>query len=472
MAIKLETTLQPRQELRLKLAPQIIQSIEILQLPIMDLQERIEQELEENPALEMELKPPAEVETEEKETAETDNDIERLMGNLDEWRDYFRQTESRRYDDEDKDDKLEALQNTSDKPISLHEHLYNQLRLTTIPEHLREIAENIIFNLDRNGYLRYPIEEIVRAMEPVRSVEEGKAALQIVQSLEPKGVGARDLVECLLLQLDPKDPHLELKRKIITQHLKEIEQNKLPQVAKACNISLEQLKQILNEIGELNPRPGSLFSDEVVPYIVPDVIVEEKEGNYEVILQEHYLPNLYISPEYQRMLRDASNGTEAREWIRRKIESANWLIKSIEQRRSTLYKVASKIVEMQKGFFERGISGLRPLKMQDVADAIGMHVSTVSRAIAGKYMQTPRGIYEMKFFFTGGLNTAEGVAQSWDAIKQKLLDIIAKEDKRNPLSDEEIVKKFAEAGTPIARRTVTKYRQALNIPSSRQRRQY
>jgi RNA polymerase sigma-54 factor len=467
--MKLETTLQPRmdQRLQLRLAPQIIQSIEILQLPILALQERIEQELEANPTLELEA--PGD---EEKVDEQAETDIERLTDDLDEWRDYYRQTESRPSRDEDKDEKLEALQNTSDKPITLQEHLNNQLRFLTVPENLRDIAQNIIYNLDRSGYLQYPLEEIVRSMEPVRSVEEGKAALEIVQGLEPRGVGARDLSECLLLQLDPRDANIELKRSLITAHLKDIEQNKLPKVAKECGVSVETVKQMISEIAVLNPRPGALFSDEVVPYVVPDVIVEENGDKYEVTLQEHYLPNLYISPEYRRMLRDARNGTETRDWIRRRIESASWLIKSIEQRRNTLYRVASKIVEFQKGFLDHGITRLRPLKMQEVADAVNMHVSTVSRAISGKYMQTPRGIYDMKFFFTGGLNTATGQEQSWDAVKQNLLDMIEKEDKQSPLSDEEIEEKFIEAGIPIARRTITKYRKILRIPSSRQRRQY
>ena len=464
--MKLQTTLQPRLEQRLKLAPQIIQSIEILQLPILALQERIEQELEENPTLELES--PSETES---PAEEPDTEVERLTNSMDEWRDYFSQTETRR-SVSDKDEKLEAMQNTSDKPITLHEHLINQLHLLTIPDHLSEIAENIILNLDHNGYLPYPLEEIVRGMEPVRTIEEGRAGLEIVQRLEPRGVGARDLQECLLLQLDHRDPHYDLKRKLISEHLKDIEQNKLPRVAKACGLGIEAVKALLIEIGHLNPRPGSLFSDELVPYVIPDVIVEMNEGKYEVILQEHYLPHLYISPEYQRMLRDSRNGTEARDWIRRKIESASWLIKAIEQRRNTLYRVASKIVELQKDFLDHGISRLHPLKMQEVADAISMHVSTVSRAISGKYMQTPRGIYDMKFFFTGGMNMADGQEQSWDAVKQKLREITAQEDKKNPLSDDEIMKKFAESGTPIARRTVTKYRKALRIPSSRQRRQY
>ena len=464
--MKLQTTLQPRLEQRLKLAPQIIQSIEILQLPLLALQERIDQELEENPTLEIET--PAEDET---PAEEPDTELERLTNSMDEWREYFSQTESRR-SFSDKDEKLEAMQNTSDKPITLQEHLNNQLHLMTISDNIREVAENIIFNLDHNGYLPYPLEEIVRGMEPARTIEEGKAALDIVQGLEPRGVGARDLMECLLLQLDPRDLHFELKRNIVTFHLKDIEQNRLPRVAKVCGLGMDALKQMLAEIAELNPRPGSLFSDEVVPYVVPDIIVEMNEGKYEVILQEHYLPHLYISPEYQRMLRDSKNGSEAREWIRRKIESAGWLIKAIEQRRNTLYRVASKIVELQKDFLDHGISHLHPLKMQEVADAIGMHVSTVSRAISGKYMQTLRGIYDMKFFFTGGMNMADGQEQSWDSVKQKLREIVAQEDTKNPLSDEEIMKKFAEAGTPIARRTVTKYRKALSIPSSRQRREY
>ncbi|MEW6360022.1 MAG: RNA polymerase factor sigma-54 [Planctomycetota bacterium] len=478
--MKMEISLQPRLELRLKLAPQIIQSIEILQLPMLALQDRITQELEENPALELEEPAPADeqlrTETgaeEPPERAEQAAEYDRLADLADGWQDFFTQTGGRRYRSSgDKDEKLEALQNTAAPPIGLQDHLHSQLMLLDLPPEKRELAENIIYNLDPNGYVRHPLAEIGESLEPPRTEEEMAEALKIVQNLEPPGVAARDLQECLLLQIDPKEPNYALKRQLITHHLQDIENNRLPKIAKALGQSIETLKALIDEIGSLNPKPGSLYGGEVVPYIVPDVIVEKDRGEYMVQLQDHFLPNLYISPEFRGMLRDNKNQGETKEWIRRKIEAAKWLIESIEQRRSTLQRVSQKIVEKQKTFLDHGIKHLKPLKMQEVADELGIHVSTVSRAIAHKYMQTPRGIHDMKFFFTGGLAKDNGEVESWDAVRQKLLEVIDKENKRNPLSDDEITNLLRQQGIDIARRTVTKYRKALRISSSRKRKQY
>ena len=230
---------------------------------------------------------------------------------------------------------------------------------------------------------------------------------------------------------------------------------------------------MIDFIRTLNPKPGSFFGGEHVPYIIPEVKVEYIDGKYEVILLENSnFPQLRISSFYRRIISEKASDPQTRQYIQRKIESARWLIDAIEQRRNTLYKVAVKIVEMQKKFLDEGIFHLQTLKMQDVADAVGIHVSTVSRAIAHKYMQTPQGIFEMKFFFTGGFKSSDGTMESWEAIRQKLTVIIAKEDKSNPLSDEELVKMLKVSGVDIARRTVTKYRKNMKIPSSRQRKEF
>jgi len=473
--MKMEISLQPRLEQRLKLAPQIIQSIEILQLPIMALQERITQELEENPVLEVQEE---QEELPQPEPVKAEPEYEKLADLADNWQDFYQETRPFRSPfrgssgDGDEDEKLEALQNTPAKPVTLQEHLLSQLGFLDLEPEIVELAENIIGNLDSNGYLEHPLEDIVKATEKDFTEEQAREALKVVQSLEPRGVGARDLAECLLLQLDPDDPEYETKKLLITTYLEDIEKNKLPQIARKIGKSIEDLKDLIAQIGTLNPKPGALYGAEPPPYIVPDVIVEKVNDDYEVTLQEHHLPSLYISPQYRRMLRDRNGNKDTKEWIRRKIESAKWLIESIEQRRSTLYRVAVKIVEKQRAFLDHGISHLKPLKMQDVADEIHVHISTVSRAIAHKYMQTPRGIFDMKFFFTGGLNKADGNVEAWDSVRQKLLEIIQKEDKRHPLSDKEIESRLKAQGIDIARRTVTKYREALNIPSSRKRKVY
>lgn len=477
--MKMEISLQPRLELKLKLAPQIIQSIEILQLPMLALQERITQELEENPALELEEPVSAEEPVEAvtaadataTPTAQTE-EYDRLADLADGWQDFFTQTGRRFASSGDKDEKLEALQNTAARPITLQDHLHAQIGLLELSEEDAALADNIIYNLDANGYLRHPLKEIGESLDPPRTEEQMARALEIVQRLEPRGIAARDLQECLLLQLDPNENDYALKREMIRNHLEDIENNRLPRIAKALGRSIETIKDLILEIGSLNPKPGALYGGEVVPYIIPDVVVDSDNGRYVVTLQDHFLPHLYISPEFRKMLRDGKNENDTREWIRRKIESAKWLIESIEQRRSTLHRVSEKIVSKQKDFLDHGITRLKPLKMQEVADELGIHVSTVSRAIAHKYMQTPRGIYDMKFFFTGGLSKENGDMESWDAVRQKLLDVIEKEDKTNPLSDEDITVKLQSQGIDIARRTVTKYRKALRIPSSRKRKKY
>jgi RNA polymerase sigma-54 factor len=260
---------------------------------------------------------------------------------------------------------------------------------------------------------------------------------------------------------------------LISNHLDDLEQNRLPTIEKKTGIPIETIKEALEQLRRLDPRPGARYASDRSAYVLPDLIVEpDDDGDYVVRLADQYTPQLSISRHYQRLLRNKNADPEARAFLQKKLQSARWLIESIEQRRNTLLKVARAIIDHQKDFLDKGPESLEPLKMQQIADKVGVHVTTVSRAVDDKWIQTPRGIFSLKRFFGGGTKTADGEDVAWDTIKQKLLEVIAKEDKQNPLSDEEIVEALGKAGLPVARRTVTKYRQALKIPSSRQRKEY
>jgi RNA polymerase sigma-54 factor len=488
-----------RLEQRLKLAPQIIQSIEILQLPLLALEQRINQELVENPVLELRQTSPEEAPSSSQEPLEDrtaeETDFAKLDDLAEDWEDYFSYTSRPRSSEPEEDKKFQAIQNTPAPAPSLQDYLTMQLNLLNLKEDLRIAVENIIYNIDDNGYLRYPIEEIAASLTaPVESgqpsgvsLEKLEEALKIVQGLDPPGVGARSLKECLLLQLSGGEPPLA--RKIIEDHLEDVQKNLYPRVARALGVSIEEVKEAVEFIGHLNPYPGALFSGESAHYVLPDVIVEVQDGEYEVRLEERLTSNIFISSYYRRLLQSRRGDPKVRSFVRKKMQAARWLIDAIEQRRNTLFKIANALVEFQKEFLEKGVAYLKPLKMQEVADVTGVHVSTVSRAISGKYIQTPFGIYEMKFFFAGGPAqkpsgpiTRPGApalparekskGDSWKAVKYKISQLVAKEDKKNPLSDEEIVKKLRAEGTQIARRTVAKYRRELGLPSSRRRREY
>jgi RNA polymerase sigma-54 factor len=480
--MRLETALEQRLEQKLKLAPQIIQSIEILQLPLLELDKLIKQELEENPVLEMReekdapekregMEEPAAKETTLEKTKD-DEQFEKLLDLEDDYPDYFSHAQGPPKSVLEKDKKMEAMQNTAAKPPTLQDYLFQQFNLKVRDDRERTAAERIIYNIDGNGYLRYGLEEIFDFTSGTVSRETAEAILSEIQSLDPPGVGARNTTECLLLQLDPSDEKFVIKEKLIRNHLDDIRKNRLPKIAKELGKSLDEVKDLLEELAKLNPRPGSLFANESAQYILPDVVVEQVDGEFKVRLQDQYVPSLRISKMYRKLLRDKKKDPKTREFIKKKIEAAKWLIEAIEQRQSTLNRVSEKIFEHQRSFLEHGISHLNPLKMQRIANSLDIHVSTVSRAIADKYVQTDRGIYPLKFFFTGGTSTSLGERISRTSVQNKVKEIIDNEDRSAPLSDEEIADTLRKEGLNIARRTVTKYRKMMKIPSSRQRKTY
>lgn len=484
------------QELRMVqkqvLAPRMIQSMEILQLPIMALQERIEQEMQENPLLELreedpdlpeepvEADNPDAPSEEERELVvdegkNNEEDFERLLNMDAEWPDHFeeRSRPSSTRVEEEGDRKHDAMANMVARPPSLQDYLLGQLGWFDLEPDLRQMAERIIYSLDTNGYLIVPLEDMVDPQGPPDQLALAQRALSLVQKLDPRGVGARNLRECLLLQLTPGMPHFEHLRTLISSHLEDLEHNRLPLIERKTGYSMQVIQDTLEELRKLKPKPGAEFVDVHIPSVTPDVFVELGEDNkYKVRLEDERTPRLFISPYYRQLLMNGDATQEEREYIKRKINSAQWLIDSIEQRRNTLTRVAQAIVDHQTQFLSEGPEAIEPLKMQQIADKVGVHVTTVSRAVDDKWIQTPRGIFPLKRFFGGGTVSADGEEVAWDAVRLKLQEVIDKESKQHPLSDDDLVKELAKHGLTVARRTVTKYRKAMSIPSSRQRRDW
>jgi RNA polymerase sigma-54 factor len=486
--------MQVRLEQRMKLAPRMIQSMEILQLPLQALEERIQQELVANPVLEVgepgessPESPPEIVEAAPQAVAEEERplkvddqggaeEFEKLENMSSEWDDFFREDYVPRQvnSPDGRDAKLDAMQNTAAAGATLQESLLEQFSYFTTDPLMRELGETIIRNLDDNGYLRTSLEEICQDVRGAAKADQAESALRLVQRLDPPGVGARDLKECLLLQLQGPEGENDLVRRIVAEHLSDIENNRYPQVAKRLGVTMEQVKEAVEKIRKLNPKPGASVSGEVVPYIVPDVeiVYDEKHDEYRVNIIDERMPTLQISGLYRKMLRDRALDDKTREFVARNVRSARWLIEAIEQRRHTLQRVVQSIIKFQRPFLDLGPEHLLPLKMQQVADDVKLHVGTISRAVDEKYADTPRGIFPLRGFFTGGTETAGGETIAWDQVRNRLKEMVEAEDKANPLSDEEIVERFKAEGVELARRTVAKYRKILRIPSSRRRKQF
>jgi RNA polymerase sigma-54 factor len=489
------------QEMRLAqkqvLAPRMIQSMEILQLPILALEERIEQEVQNNETLEVDETPAEERPADEQPPAEPDQppsnrtvdemplivdqehanraDFERS----DDWSaeypdsDDDRSRPSAAQVDQASDRYLDLMANMQERPETLSDHLHAQLASEELSKPDRVAADRIIYNLDANGYLTMPLEELIDPDGPAGQIESLRRGLRVVQGMEPAGVGARDLKECLLLQVRHDTPHARQLRRLISDHLEDLAANRLPVIERKLGLSLEEVEALREQLHLLNPKPGAVFSAPVVLPVKPDVYVDlQPDGTWSCRLEEIDLPNLRISPTYRAMLLSPDTDPQTREYIRRKVNAAQWLIDAIEQRRSTLLKTAQAIVDHQSRFLVDGPEALEPLKMQQIADRIGMHVTTISRAVDDKWLQTPRGVYPLRKLFVGGTTSAEGDEVAWDAVRIKLQEIVAAEPKDAPYSDDDLVVELAKQGITVARRTVTKYRKAMNIPSSRQRRDW
>ena len=504
--MRFDASLQQRLEQRMILAPRMIQAMEILQLPLMALQERIDQELISNPTLEIrsgdddavapapgaaepDAAPGAAAEGERDLVVRDDGspeDFERLSNLVDRWENYFEDASSWRrarpaFDGVDP--KSEAMQNTPDSGETLQEYMLNLWRLEAAPPRAAALGELVLRNLDDNGYLRATLEELAAEADPPATPQEMEEALRWVQGIGPAGVGARNLQECLLLQLaaDPVYgggpgtlPPDAIEVRIIRDHLHDIEANRYPQMVKALGVPVDEVKQAVDRIRRLNPKPGAAINPERTPPIIPDVRIDwdDETGEFRVTIESGDTPELYISRSYRRLAKQRDLDEKTRHFVTRNIRSARWLMDAIEQRRDTLRRVVGSIVRFQRPFFDDGPDHIQPLKMQQVADDVHLHVGTISRAVADKYAETPWGIRALRDFFMGGTQNAEGDDVSWDRVRVRLKAIIDAEDKAKPLSDEQLVERLKREGIDMARRTVAKYREEMDIPSSRRRRAY
>jgi RNA polymerase sigma-54 factor len=478
--MRFDTSMQQRMSMKQILAPRMIQSMEILQLASMDLAEHIEQEWEENPVLGIHdgdkdgaaEDAPVEVEEVHEEKREVDNEFEEYAEDWDDDRAEFRSSRSQAGIDDEGERKQDAMQNMVSRPQSLQDYLIEQLQFQELDPATEALVEHLISNLRDNGFL--PDLESVMLNFPVPvSKPDLDAAVRILQQMEPTGIGARDLRECLLLQLDHDTPHRDVVRNLILNHFDDVTHNRLPLIQKKTGLDHETIHEAIEILKKLNPNPGSGFDTASIPYVTPDVKVELTEtGEFVVKVVDDYLPDVYIKRSWLERVKKKDIDPKERDYLRKKIQSAQWLIEAIQQRRNTLKLVTQAIVEHQRPFLEKKVEHINPLKMQQIADQVGRHVTTISRAVDEKWVETPRGIFPLKRFFGGGTTTTEGEEVAWEQIKSKLNELIGNEDKSNPLSDEELVDKLQESNFPVARRTVTKYRKLMNIPSSRQRKEW
>jgi len=451
------------------LAPQLQQSLHILQAAALELQNIVQQELQTNPVLEEEI---GTFESEEgsKDDGEFQEEFERLAKLDEEWRDYMAQNVSYSSRNPEDEERRQFFFDSIASQETLQRHLWEQLNTADVNKSQRDAAELIIGNMDDLGFLQASLEEISEnAGHPLGELEE---MLSLIQTFHPVGVGARDLRECLLIQLRRLGKEHSLEHQIVDEHLEDLGRKRLPELARRLGVSVEQVQKAANFISTLDPKPGQIFTSDPNNYVLPDVSVDKVGEDYTVSLNSDQVPHLRISKTYKDLMTHGANGTEVGDYIREKIRSGKFLIKSIHQRQQTILNIANEIVKRQNEFLENGSAFLKPMTMVQIAEAVGVHETTVSRAISGKYMATPQGVFEMKYFFTPGYQTAAGAALSNTSVKEAISDLVRNEDARNPLSDKEIVEILSDRGIPIARRTVAKYRAALNILPSNLRKQY
>lgn len=482
------------------LAPQLQQSLALLQAPTLELKALVEQELQQNPVLEemalMELdheektirgeadrdnadpaEPPADVNFDpasEKPNNEPVDDFqaefEKLAQMDQEWRDHFSQASAPIRQSEEDEEKRQYMFDSLVANTSLQETLLEQVRMSELDDEQRQIAEMIIGNIDDRGYLRATVDELAFSTNiPKEKIE---AVLKVVQSFHPAGVACRDLRECLMLQLERTNKTETLEYRIIDRYMDALGKRKLPEIARGLSVDIVDIQESVAKIALLEPNPGRDFVADNQQYVIPEIFVNRIDDDFVVSSNNDQVPHLRISNHYKDIMSQAESSQEVRDWIRDKIRAGKFLIKSLHQRQETILNIAREIVKRQREFMDKGVAFLKPMTMVQVAEVVGVHETTVSRAVSGKYMQTPQGVFEMKYFFTSGIKTSSGEGMSNTSVKEMINEMIGKEDVSKPLSDEEIVKQLSAKGVVIARRTVAKYRSELNILPSHLRKQY
>ena len=485
----------------LVLAPQLQQSLALLQAPTLELKALVEQELQQNPVLEeaptaeTELhekdghdaeqpaatadpsEPPADLNfdsTAEKNASEPVDDFQaefdRLVQLDQEWRDHFAQTNLPMRASAEDEEKRQFMFDSLVAGTSLQEMLLEQVRESSLSEEQWPIAEMLIGNIDDYGYLKATAEELAASTGLLPDQILG--VLKVIQTFDPPGVGARDLRECLLLQFERLGQQHTLEYRIVNEFMDALGKRRIPEIARATGASVDDVQEALVRIARLEPRPGRAYLPDNDQYILPEVFVHRSGDDYVVTTNNEHIPHLRISNTYKDLMSQGGNSAEVRNYIREKIRAGKFLIKSLHQRQQTILNIAREIVNRQRDFMAKGVAYLKPLTMVQVAQVVGVHETTVSRAVSGKYMQTPQGIFEMKYFFTAGIQTASGDGMSNTSVKDMIAEIFKAEDTGKPLSDQEVVRMLKEKGIVIARRTVAKYRTELNILPSNLRKVY
>jgi len=458
------------------MAPKMRQSLKMLQVPILELQALIAKEMEQNPALD-EIAPDMEqieVETDvaseitDEAEAEMLEDYERLAQIDEDWREYFRNNRPVGMSAEAESRRAHMLNSLQDE-TSLQEHLGQQLGLLDLDPEEMELGRLLIGCIDDDGYLNTSVSELVESgfeREPLEYV------LSLIRFFEPVGVGACDLRECLMMQLRAAGQQDSVAYTIVQNHLQALGARKLPDIANALGLEVEDVVAAAEHIANLEPKPGRSFASAPAAYVLPEVYVSLEDGEYKVSLENEHIPNLRISRHYRQIIEDKTTPIETKRYLVEKVKSGEFMIRAIHQRQETIRDIAEEIVRVQTNFLDEGVSKLRPLTMDEVAQRIGKHETTVSRAIANKYISTPRGVFEMKYFFTSGFKSADGGDVSNATIKQHIYELVENEDKRKPLSDSAMEKILAKRGTKVARRTIAKYREELKILPSHMRKSF
>ncbi len=462
------------------LAPQLRQSLEMLQMPVMELRAAILKEMSQNPTIE-DLKDPSEVlqtavEPPPPERHTTDEgldfnpDVDAILQQDDEWRDYFMQGMENAPSNDDAEEKRQYMFDSVRQHLSLQDHLMEQLSLTDLSPDEREIAVTLIGNINDDGYFMGSLPDLI--MVTGRSEREIRSILRVIQSFDPPGVGARTLRECLLQQLElvEDSPWEDEARLLIDKHLDRLASHDEKSLCKLLGLTRDELAHVIALIRSFNPRPGRSFQTEDTEYVEPEVFVTREKGRFVAKVDNGQLPHIRISKHYRKLLEDKEVSAETKSYIRERIRAGAFLIRSIYQRQETIRKIAQEIVDAQTAFLEQGVEALRPMTMAEVAHKVGVHETTVSRTVANKYMRTPIGLYEMKYFFTPGLKAKDGSTVSNKSIQDLIKRLVDGEDRTAPLSDQAIEAALSEQGFTVARRTIAKYRGILKIPPSHERR--
>jgi len=478
----MNVNISQRMGLYMKQSPQQVLLSTLLQLPILSLEQKIMLELEQNPLLEEDLEMEEELEQEMEEELKLEElELKKESDDDEEYEEEY--NEDREEIDWDtilndennyeikppKDESAQTYERPEVSQTTLPEHLLSQLHMTELSEKEIMIGEYIIWNINEVGYLTFPLDIIATNLDV--TIEEVEKVLKIIQKFDPPGIAARDLQECLLIQLlESLEPN-ELAITIVRDHFDDFKNKRFEKIAKKMAISIEEFKAVLNIITKLNPKPGEGYHTIYDTSITPDVIVQKEDDEFKVILNDWTIPHLRINNSYKKLLLDKKNTPKkTKEFIKNRLESARWLINSIHQRRITILKVVEAIIRRQREFFDRGSMYLKPMILKDIADEIGMDISTVSRVTNGKYVQTDYGVYELKHFFSEKIKRDDGEDVSNKEIKNRIREIIEKEDSKKPYNDQKIVESLQKEGFNIARRTVAKYREQMMIPVSRLRR--